>query len=160
LFQGKVDLDLLLLSLMSSLEYTWGSFVVNLLLLACFLIFKQFRGSGWLQREFSLIQGSNLILNRRWLIHNLDLIWHCFPFRLLLRRSNSDAPYTWLIEMSCPPLGYFRFLRPRTSNSLHCGGLFLCRGSTRVTYSWSPVQARKYSLFYNPTLNSKNHTIQ
>jgi hypothetical protein len=80
LFQDKVDLDLHLLSLMSSLEYTWGSFVMNLLLLLCFLIFKQFQGSGWVQREYSLIQVSNLISNcMRWLIQNLDLIFQCRP---------------------------------------------------------------------------------
>jgi hypothetical protein len=142
---------------MSSLEYTWGALTVT----PFTPNHRQLRGIGWFQLEYSLIQGSNLIPNcRRWLIKNLDLIWHCFPFHLSLKRHNSDTPYTWLIEMTCPPLGYFRFLRPTTSNSLHCGGLFLWRGSTRVSYSKSQVQAWKYSLIYSPTLISKNHKIQ
>jgi hypothetical protein len=161
LFQGKVDLDLPLLSLISSLEPTWGSFVVNLLPLACFLIFKQFRSSGWLQREYSLIHVSNLISNcMRWLIQNLDLIWPYFPFPLPLRRHNSVTPYTWLIEMTCPPFWV-------TSGSLghqppkHCIVVaFPMKGSTQVTYSRSQVQAGKYSLIYIPTPNNKNHKIQ
>jgi hypothetical protein len=122
---------------------------MNLLLLVCFLIFKQFRGSGWLQRECSLIQVSNLISNcMRWLIQNLDLILQCRPSLLQLGRHVSSF---WVFSV---------ILRPITSNSLHCGGLFQRRGSTRVSYSRSQVQTRKYSLLYNPTLNNKNHKIQ
>jgi hypothetical protein len=96
----------------------------------------------------------------RCLIQNLDLMWHCFfPFVLveealllysLYLAYRDDLSSFWVISGSLgqqPPK--------------HCiVVVFPMKGSTQVTYSRSQVQARKYSLLYNPTLNNKNHKIQ
>jgi hypothetical protein len=87
---------------------------VNLLLLVRFLIFKQFRGSGWLQREYSLIQVSNLISNcMKWLIQNLDFILQCRPSLL---QSGRHVSSFWVFSV---------ILRPITSKALPSGGLSL-----------------------------------
>jgi hypothetical protein len=83
LLWGKVDLDLILLihSIMILHASTWvclrGS--IRRFLIPCMrLQIQATLRYWWCQLEYSLIQASNLILNRRWLIQNLGLMWHCF----------------------------------------------------------------------------------
>jgi hypothetical protein len=96
---------------MTPLEYAWGFLIMNSLLLVCFLKFKQLWGSGWFQLDNSLIQVSYLIPDcMRWLFQkSRPYMVSCCPFHLLLLRHYSDTPFTWLLYMTCPPLGYIWF---------------------------------------------------
>jgi hypothetical protein len=110
--------------------------IMKSLLLVCFLKFKQLRGRGWFQLEYSLIQVSNLIPKcQRWLIQNLDLIWHCCPFHLHLRGITPLLLILGLLRQFVLLLGYLKIPWANQSPKHYIVVAFSMRGSTWVTDS-------------------------